>query len=35
VLKRPQHTTLVLLDGETIACGAEAQESTGEMTMSF
>ncbi|MDD4059783.1 MAG: hypothetical protein PHW08_03645 [Kiritimatiellae bacterium] len=34
VLKRPRHTTLVLLDGETIACGAHAQESIGERTIS-
>ena len=31
VLKRPRHTTLVLLDGETIACGAAEQEAIGEM----
>ena len=34
VLKRPRHTTLVLLDGETIACGAHAQESIGEKRIS-
>jgi len=34
VLKRPQHNTLVLLDGETIACGAAAQESIGEKRIS-
>ena len=32
VLKRPRQTTLVLLDGESIACGAHALESVGEKT---